>query len=897
MSGQPRRLRSRALFWRVPVETEVDEEIAGHIALQVHRYMARGMSEADARATALARFGDAERVRAECTTIRHHMEAEVRRTEYLSELRQDLLFALRTLRKNPIFTAVAVLTIAIGVGANTAIFSVIDAVLLTAPPYRHADRTVVLFNSYSQDGLGKAAVSAPEMFEFRETFRSLDAIAALRPAPATIVGEGAEPEQLNAYVVTPNLFDLIGMTSALGRTFRPDEGAPGGEMVAILSDGLWRRRFGADPGIVGRSIMINGIARLVVGVMPAGIRFPDEAIGYAKAPADIWLANSYAASNIPQNRGNQNLVVLGRMRPGATRASLDQDLIATANRFKSELPDRYASAAAKNWHVVALTLRDEMVGAVRPVLLLLGGAVGLVLLIACVNVANLLVARGALRQREVAVRLALGATRARLLRQLLTESLVLALGGGAIGVVLAWLGVRTLTLLQPGNIPRLEETTVNGPVLAFSLAISILTGLLVGLFPALQQSRADVAATLTEGARGASDGRSRRRMRALLVVAEVAMALVLLNGAGLLARSFAALQTVRPGFEPSGTMTMYTSLPRSRYDDEKVAAFYERLQTDIAATPGVTHVGGIFPLPMSGDGWSASFDIDGWPKDAVEEPHAEMAATMPGYFRAMGIPMLEGRDFTADDRAGRPWVAIVDESLARKYWPNESAIGKRVSSDVADGTFETVIGVVRHVRSKGPAETSEPQMYLPYLQHPQGMLYSVVRTSASPATLANPMRDAVRLLDRDLPVSKVRAMDDLVRQTLARQRFNMLMLALLALVALGLASIGLYGVMSYLVAQRTREIGIRVALGGQPRDVRWLVVRESLWISVAGLVIGTGVTLMLSGVLGKLLFGIRATDPVTYVSIATLLFVVSWVAAYGPARRATRVAPLIALRD
>ncbi|MEP6834947.1 MAG: ABC transporter permease [Gemmatimonas sp.] len=885
-------------FWRSRPELEVDEELASHIELLTRRYLEQGMSELEARARAHERFGERDGVRAQCTTISQRMEARVRRAEYLEELAQDLKFALRTLRKSRLFTVVALSTIAIGVGANTAIFSVIDAVLLEAPPYANASRLMVLFNSYEQEGLSKTPLSAPEFFDVRATMHSFDAIAAMRPRPATVVGNGGPPEGLSAYVVTPNFFQVLGANAAYGRTFRDGDGIANGASLVVLSHALWTRRYGADTSLIGKAITINAAPYTVIGVMPPGLRFPDDALGYAKSPADIWIPSTYDAQNTPPNRGNQNLIAMGRRKPGATDANIRTDLGLVSARFKRELPDRYASLRAKNWHPIAVTLQDETVGAVKPVLLLFGGAVAFVLLIACMNVANLLIDRGSLRTREFAVRLALGAGRARLLRQLLTESLVLTTFGGVLGVAVAKILVVVLTRLQPGDIPRLSSATVNGSVLLFALGVSIITGLLIGLLPALQQSRTGLAGAMNESSRGASDGKSRRHTRAILVGVEVALALVLLNGAGLLGRSFAALQNIEPGFSAPSAMTMYTSLPRTRYDSAyKIANFYEQLQNNLATIPGATKVGGIYPLPMSGEGWSGSFDIEGVPENPMEGPHAEFAAAMPGYFGAIGIPIVQGRDFTAEDKIGRELVVIVDEELARKYWLNENAIGKRVNAAAAPGVFETVVGVVKHVRTEKPEAFGGPQIYLPYMQHPQGMIYSVVRTSVSPNTLARALRGAVELLDKDLPVSKLQSMTEVQLKIVARQRFNMLMIGMLAVVALVLASVGLYGVMSYLVTQRAREIGIRMALGGQASDVRWLVVRESLWISLGGLAGGTIATLALSGVLGKMLYEVKATDPATYASIAVLLLSVASVAAYGPARRATRVAPLEVLRD
>jgi putative ABC transport system permease protein len=519
-----------------------------------------------------------------------------------------------------------------------------------------------------------------------------------------------------------------------------------------------------------------------------------------------------------------------------------------------------------------------------------------------VNVANLLLARTALRQRELAVRLALGAGRSRLLRQLITESIALALAGGAFGVALAWGGVRALRTFGTVDLPSLDGTRIDVRVLTFSLAISVLAGVIVGLIPAIQQGGANLRDALGEGSRGASGGLSRRRLRSALVVAQVAMALVILNAAGLLARSFRSLQRVDTGIRPAGVMTSSVSLPRRKYDTRyKMLAFATGLQDHVSRTPGVTSASAVYPLPMSDDGWSGSFDVEDLPPDSKEGPHAQYAAAMPGYFRTMGIP-LRGRDFTVDDirdsTRESPDVAIVDEDLARKYWPHEEAIGKRISRDRDTGKWMTIIGVVGHVWRDGATKPSEPQLYLAFLQHPQPDLYVVAKAQGDPVTLAAPLRAAVRSLDRDLPVTKQLTMADLEYASLARQRFNLVMIAIFATSALLLAAIGLYGVMAYLVAQRTREIGIRVALGGRPNDVRRLVVRESLWISGLGVVVGTAGTIAVSRGLSELLYGgVSPTDPATYAVIAGMLLVVAIGAAFGPARRATRVDPLVALRE
>jgi putative ABC transport system permease protein len=890
--------RLRGLFWPVPIETEVDEEIAAHIDLLTRRYVASGMSEGAARAAALRRFGDADRVRAECRGIRHDMEADVRRAELHQDLRMDAAFALRTLRRSPLFTLVALLTIAIGVGSNTAIFSVVQAVLVRPLPYRHAERVVLLWNSYPQSGLAQAAVSPPEFLDLREQLRAFDAVAALRPQPSTIVGDGGEPERLTAYVVTPNLFDLLGASPAVGRGFAAGDGAPGSERVIVLGHALWMRRFGGDPAVLGKRVSVAGLTRTVVGVMPPDVRFPDAPLGFLRERADLWIPSTWEQGRA-EERGSQYLAVVARLREGASPAAARADVDAVAGRFRAAFPDRYAPPAVPGWSIDAVPLRDQMVGAVRPALLVLAGAVGLVLLIACVNVANLLLARGTNRQREMAVRLALGADRPRLLRQLLTESTILALAGGVLGVALAWAGVRTLVLLEGGDIPRLHETRIDGVALAFSVAVSALTGILVGLVPALQQSRASLRGTLAEGSRGAGDGLGRRRLRAALVAAQVAMALVVLVAAGLLGRSFVALQRIDVGFSPEGVLSMQISLPRTKYDSlYKLAAFFEQLQPRLVTAAGAVDASAVYPLPMSGDGWGGSYTVEGEPTGPTQPiPHAEYAVAMPGYFRTMRIPLRSGRDFTAADTRERPAVVIVDETLARRHWPGEDAVGKRINPNGAPGEWATVVGVVGHVRYSAPQEPGEPQIYLPYLQHPQATMSPVVRSAAPPAAIAAAARSAVRELDREVPLARVRTAGELVASAVARQRFNTMLLAAFALAALALASVGLYGVMSYLVSQRTREIGIRIALGGRPRDVRRMVMRETMLIALSGLAVGGAASLALSRTLAGLLYGVAPTDGVTYGAIALLLLAVAWLAAYGPARRATRIDPMVALRQ
>jgi len=811
----------------------------------------------------------------------------------MDTLRLDLRLALRQLRRAPTFAAIVVATLAIGIGANAAIFSVVDAVLLRPLPYRHADRMAVLWNT-GETGLTYNSASPAEFFDFRDGLKAFDAVVAIRGQSMTLTGDGSEPETLSAYQATPNLFDALGATPELGRTFLPDEGAPGGEPVTVLSHALWIRRFGGDPKIIGRAIGVAGVLRTVVGVMPAGVRFPDAPLGWLRDRADLWIPIQPPKGD---SRGNQYLGLLARRREGATKAQADADLGIVSARLKAEFPSYYGPPS-KVWRMSAVPLVDQMVGSVRPALLVLTGAVGLVLLIACVNVANLLFARGAVRQREIALRLALGADRPRVVRQLLTESTILALAGGLVGVVLARLGVPLLARLG-ADIPRLDGVRLSAGALAFSAAISLATGLLVGVAPGLRQSRADLREALGEESRGSTEGRPRRRLRSALVAAEMAMALVVLVAAGLLGRSFAALERVQPGFSPERVLTLQLSLPRSSYDSLfKVARFFGELAPDLAALPGVAEASAIYPLPMGGEGWSGSFDVEGRVPAANEPaPHAEYSVAMPGYFHSLRIPLVAGREFGASDTREAPQVAIVDEELAAKYWPNQSALGKRISTSGAPGDWATVVGVVGHVLKSGPMQKGEPQLYLAYQQSPERSMAMVLRATGSPMALAQAVRQVVKRHDPDLPTAAIQTMADLAANAVAPQRFNLLMLGVFAMVALVLASVGLYGVMSYLVSLRTREIAIRIALGGNPVDVRRRVVQESLLISAAGLAVGTLVSLALSSLMTRLLFGVSPTDLATYGAIGGLLLAVAALASYAPARRAARVDPLTALRD
>ena len=894
-------LRSgKGLFWRRSIDDEVDDELQEHVAMLVRRLEREGLSPEAARDAALQRFGNLAALGAECRTLAHDVEDQMRRQDFWQQLRQDLAYGARTLRRSPLYTSIAVLTLAIGIGASTAIFSVIHAVLLRALPYRDADRVVAIWNGYRQGAeISRTAIAPAEFADVLEQNRSFDAVAALTRGAANLTGSCGgsaicEPERVNAYTVSPNLFALLGATPALGRAFTDGDGAPGAEAVVVLSHSLWQRRFGGDSAIIGRGMTVNGRLRTVIGVMPASVRFPDAPIDFLRDRGDLWVPYAWQNSR-GEERGNQYLGMLARTRPGTTVEQMQTDLETISARFRSAFADRYTSTTF-NWALDAMPLREQMTGDVRRPLLVVMGAVVLLMLIACANVAHLSLARGAARRQEFAVRTALGAGRMRLVRQLLTESLLLGGAAGAIGVAIAVASTRALIRLDPGMIPQLDATRVNGIVLLFALLVTVFCALLVGVVPALRQSMASVHDAMRAG-RG-SAAQPRRRVRSVLVVAEVAMALVILVGAGLLTRSFLALQRVDPGFAPGPTLTFSVTLPRARYDSAaKMVAFHDRLQSQLATLPGVEAVSAIDPLPLGGTSWSGSFHVEGQPSPrGVESPHGEYNVAMPGFIEALRFRLVKGRDFEASDGPGTPLVAIIDERLAEKYWPGQDPIGKRLSSNADTGPWASIVGVVRHVYRSGPKNEGEPQIYFPYRQRVQTPLSYVIRTTVDPLSIVRSVREQVRSLDPDLPIARVASMDALQASALARDRFNALIFLAFAGTALLLAAIGLYGVMAYLVAQRQAELGIRLALGGGPGDVARLVVGDGMRMALLGIAIGTLASLALGRALDGLLYGTKPTDPVTYAVIAATLALVALLATAIPARRATRSDPVNALR-
>ena len=799
---------------------------------------------------------------------------------------QDVRYAGRTLAQNPAFTTVAVLTLALGMGANTAIFSVVNSILLRPLPFQDSDRLVAIHNQFLALNLKYASCSVADYYDYRNQTRIFEEAAAVGASSYNLTGVD-RPERVLGAEVTATLFPLLGLRPLAGRVFSAEEDQPGRNRVVVLDEGLWRRRFGADPGIVGRAIRLNEQSYTVVGVVPAALHF--------LAQIELWTPIAFTEEQkSPLRRGNQSLFVMARLRQGVSLEQARAGMKTFAAALAKEYPNSYPPSTG--WGIVVPRLSDLVVGDMRPALLVLAAAVGLVLLIAAANVANLLLARAVGRSREVAIRLALGAGSWRILRQLLTESTLLGLLGGVAGLALAYGGVKLLVAAGPQNVPRLSEVAVDGRVLAFTFLVSIITGMLFGLAPALHAGR--LHESLKEGGRGGSGGVARHKMRSLLVIAEVALSLVLLVAAGLLLQSFRRLQRVDTGFRPEGVLTFRISLPETRYPEPgQTARAVEQIEDRVRTLPGVVSVGAVSTLPFSRTNSSGSFTREGQDQTAdATMPHADLRVVSPGYFEALGIPLRQGRLLAATDRSGVPGVALVDEKLARQYWPNQDPVGKRVRRLGAQAPWFTVVGLVGHVQHAQLDAEAKGALYFSSLQNRATGMTFVARTSNDPRGLAGALPAAVAAVDQDLPVFEIRTMEQRVLESLTPRRFAMYLLGIFAAVALALSAVGIYGVMAQSVTQRTHEIGIRMALGAEPRDVLRLVVGQGMALAAIGLVTGVAVALGLTRWMSRLLFGVRPTDPLTFLAVAAVLAAVALAACYLPARRATRVNPVEALR-
>jgi putative ABC transport system permease protein len=800
---------------------------------------------------------------------------------------QDLRYSVRVLARTPAFSVVAVLALALGIGANTAMFSVVNALLIRPLAYRDAD-LLVKINNWEGKANNESAVSPPGFADYRDQSHSFENVSAiyLGHNSALNFSEQGEPERFEAGRVSANFFATLGVEPLLGRGFLPEEDQPGRNRVVVLSYGLWVRRFGADRELVGRDIRLNGQGYTVAGVMPRSFRWENH---------DLWTPLALAPENFaPDQRGSEYLAVIARLKPDVSLEQAQADMNTLASVIKQNHPDFYP--AEESWGVRVSSLQHEVVGSIRPALLILLGAVGFVLLIACANVANLLIARAAARRTEIAIRSALGAGRLDIIRQLLTESLVLALLSGGLGLLLAVWSLDLLIKLSGTNIPRAQEIGIDGRVLGFTLLVSLLTAILFGLLPAIQSSKADLQAVLKEGGRSSTGGKN--RVRAVLVVADVALSLVLSIGAGLLIRSFERIQGISPGFQPRGVLTMKLSLPSFKYrEPNQVTAFYEQTLEKVKAIPGVESASAISDLPLSGSVHSGSFNIENRPSaPGRDEPHADLRSVTPEYFETLKIPLLKGRYFTDQDtREGRP-VAIIDESLARLYFPDEDPIGKRVEFQPGKPIWRDIVGVVGSVKHKGLDVDFKEKLYYPHAQVSPPTMFLAIRVANDPMSVAAAVRDAVREVDGDQPVYKIMTMEQLVGDSLTQRRLSVVLLGSFAVVALILAAVGLYGVISYSVAQRTHEIGLRMALGAPQNDIFRMVVGQGMLLTLIGTGLGLAGAFALTRVMANLLFGITATDPATFALVPIVLAGVALGACVVPARRAMRVDPMVALR-
>jgi putative ABC transport system permease protein len=807
---------------------------------------------------------------------------------------------MRSLRRSPGFFFAAVFTLALGIGATTAIFSVVNSVLLRPLPYAEPDAVVRIWNSFG--GSPKAAISPAEYFDYHDRATAFSAFGVYATGQAVNLTGADVPERLHASYLSVGVFPALGIRPGLGRAFTAEEDTPSGAHVVVLSDGLWRRRFAASPSIVGQRITLNGESYEVIGVMPPEFRLPED-FG-AIAPSELFLPLGIDRASIP-NRGSHFLHAVARLRPGVTMALAQQSVRKVAADFVRDFPDDYP--ADMHFDATVVPLRQDLLGPVRPALLVLFGAVSLLLLTACANVAGLLLSRSDARRQELAVRTALGAGSGRIVRQLLVESLLLGVTGGALGLLLAYWGAHAMVLAQPGDIPRIQGVSLDLRVLLFALGTSVITGLAFGILPALRATRGNAQSMIREGGRGRSAGLASQRGQRALVVAETALTLVLLFGAGLLARSFVKLQSVDPGFRAENILTSRVTLPAREYSTPaQVTRFYGQLMQRLAALPGVTASGAVSSLPLATTLGDLNFHIQGRPEAEGDiSPKADWLVVTPGYFEALGMRLVRGRAIETTDDERAPGVVVINQAMAHRYWQGENPIGQRFELGGGAGPgWVTVIGVVDDVRHGGLDSEPSAQMYLPHAQFLRwdshraiaGMTVAL-RTSGDPARLAAAVRREVHALDSNLPVSEVQTMEQVVSASIAQPRFLALLFSGFAVVALVLAAVGLYAVLAYSVSRRSREIGIRMALGAREHDVASLVIRQGLLLALVGIALGLVGNVALHGLVKSLLFGVSAMDPLTLLAVSVLLAAIALLASWLPARRAARVDPIVALRS
>ena len=867
----------RLLFYirRDRFDRELEEEMRFHLEMKAEENLAAGISPEEARYAAQRQFGN--------QTLLREASRDMWGFRSIETLFQDLRFGIRMFLKSPGLTAVLIGAIALGIGFNSALFSVVNTLLLSPLPFPDADRLTIAWTRSAKISNTRLGVTADEFAEWRKQTQSFAGIAAHAGWLFNLSGTD-EPERIQAGRVSTNFFSVFGIKPALGRDFLPEEDELKGGRVVILSQSVWRRRFNADPSLIGRTITLNDLPYTVVGILPPEFRFPriyEEDFG-----PEIWTP--VQVESLP-DRGAPFLTVFARLKSGVALETAQAELNSIARRMESAYPQ---TLSGKSAHLVPL--QEQVVGKVRLSLLVLFGAVGIVLLIACANVSNLLMARATARRGEMALRLAIGASRLRLIRQLLTEGILLSVVGGALGLLIAFLAKPLLLSFSGESIPRADEVVIDTRVLLFTLSLSIIIGLVFSVLPAVQASGLNPNQFLKEGAKSGTTGKSGNRLRSLLIVIQVALALALTIGAGLLTRSFLTLLSVNPGFEPKKVLTFDLFLsPKAQG-----AVFYRQLIEKLDALPGVEAAGAINALPLGGAEFSWTFFIEG--RQSSDEPlgRVDYRVVTPDFFRTIGIPLKRGRIFTEQDGQGSTPVGIINEAMARRYWPDEDPIGKRfrMQAPINVSPWTTIVGVVGDVKHAGLDQDSSPAVYKPHQQNPRTEMTVVMRTQSEPLAFANSARNQAHEMDKDLPISNLREYTYFVSKSVAQRRFAMSLLTGFAALALLLALFGIYGVLSYSVNLRTKELAIRQALGAQARDLTALVVRQGMSLVLVGIAIGLGVALALTRLMKTLLFGVSATDPLTFTVITLLLAFVVLLACWIPARRATKVDPMTAMR-
>ena len=889
------------MFRRKRKASDFGAEIEAHIQLETERLQEQGLSYEDARTAARRSFGNVT------NTQEHFYESS--HLLWWDNFWQDIRYAARMLRKSPGFAAIAILTIALGIGATTAIFSVVDATLLHPLPYPHPEQLVTITDDLPGVGARDVGISVPEWHDFQRS-GIFQYVSALGGGDTNLTG-ASEPARIRLLTIPPNYFALLDVKPRLGRSFDPEDQTPGFNLEVLISDGLWKRAFGSDPHILGKSVRLDNDLYRVVGVMPPG--FHDPGATAEESNTDVWAAAGFAGPPAPPPQRNLRILpgAIARIAPGLTIAAAQSRLDALVASLQKEYPDDYPLQSA--WQVRLVPLAETVVGNVRQSLILLLGAVGLVLLIGCVNVANLLLARASARGREMAVRQALGAARTRLIRQLLTESVLLSLLGGIVGLAILFCAKGFLLQIMPDSLPRLNEVSINWSVLLFALAASLVAGMIFGLAPALHAGRVDLIPMLKQEARGSTCSGEQARTRRVLMVTEFALSLVLMIAAGLLLRSFWDLLNVRPGFNPQSVMAVRTWLPVPNDPDSDIyktsaqeAPFVREILRRGRTLPGVEEVavGDIAAVPLGHDRNDLnpfSLILEGRENQSDQPPLVNATEVTPSYFHLIGMTLQRGRFLSETDNETAPAVAVINEAFARTYWPNDDAVGKHLKLNNARGTttkpsWTTVVGVIADARTESLAESSVPQIYVSVYQDRPKDLAIFLRGRLDSAATPAELREQIQLINPELPVFGARMLKDVVTASLSERRFSMEMVGLFALTALLLAGLGIYGVISYLVSERTHEIGIRLTLGAQSRNILRMVLRQGLGLAIAGAAVGLVCALIVSHLMAGLLYGVRPTDPLTFAGVALLLIGVALLACYIPARRAIRVDPLVALR-